>query len=95
MGGYYEREQSIQRLENIKKVLEYYNAYGGTIKEIAQALGMSKSSVQRYLEAAQDPEIKEQLRQNKLNGNSLGGKTTQSQYGYEKDEFGHFRGSRK
>ena len=95
MGGYYEREQSIQRLENIKKVLEYYNEYGGTIKEIAQALGKSKSSVQRYLEAAQEPEIKEQLRQNKLNGNSRGGKSTQSQYGYEKDEFGHFRGSRK
>lgn len=97
--GYMTRPQSIEKIKNTAKVQEYFDRNGGTIKEIAQALGMSKSSVQRYLNAAQDPEIKELIKEyliaNKCEGNRRGGLTSQEKYGYGKDETGRFTGRRK
>jgi predicted transcriptional regulator len=55
--GYMTRPQSLEKLENIAKVVAYFDRHGGTIKEIARALGMTKSSVQRYLNAAEEPEV--------------------------------------
>lgn len=92
--GYEDRPQSIERLKKIKKVWEYFDKHGGTIGEIAKALGMSKSSVQRYLN--EGPKIiKEYLEANKKAGNSRGGQTSQARHGFSKDESGHFTGSRK
>lgn len=97
--GYMTRPQSLEKIENTAKVQEYFDRNGGTIKEIAQALGMSKSSVQRYLNAAQDPEIKELIKEylaaNKYEGNRRGGLTSQEKNGYSKDETGRFTGRRK
>lgn len=97
--GYETRPQSIERLEKIKKVLEYFDKHGGTIDEISAALGISKSSVQRYLKEATDSRdrqsISEYLAANKREGTKRGGKTTQQRHGFDKDELGHFTGSRK
>ena len=97
--GYMTRPQSLEKIENTAKVQEYFDRNGGTIKEIAHALGMSKSSVQRYLNAAQDPEIKELIKEylaaNKYEGNRRGGLTSQEKNGYSKDETGRFAGRRK
>lgn len=97
--GYMTRPQSLDRIKNIAIVFDYFDRHGGTIKEIAKALGMTKSSVQRYLNAADDPEvrkiIKNYLSNNKKEGNRRGGQTSQEKYGYDKDKSGHFTGRRK
>lgn len=93
--GYMNRQQSLDRLEKIAIVAEYVGKHGGTIEEIARALGMPKSSVQRYLDAVNDPKIRELLKNNKKEGNRRGGQTSQEKYGYSKDEAGHFTGRRK
>lgn len=97
--GYMSRPQSLERIKNIIKVQEYFDKHGGTITEISKALGMTKSSVQRYLNAVEDSEIKEMIREylaaNKLEGKQKGGKISQSKYGYAKDESGYFKGSGK
>ena len=97
--GYMTRPQSLEKIEKRAKVLEYFNRNGGTIKEIAEALDIPKSSVQRYLNEAKDPEmrklIKEYLAANKYEGNQKGGQISQEKYGYEKDELGHFKGKEK
>lgn len=97
--GYTERPQSIERLEKIKKVLEYFDKHGGTIDEISAALGIPKSSVQRYLQEATDSRdreaISEYLQANKQEGTRKGGRTTQQRHGFNKDKAGHFIGSTK
>jgi predicted transcriptional regulator len=97
--GYMTRPQSLEKIKNIAKVQEYFDRNGGTTKEISKALGIPKSSVQRYLNAAEDPNvrqlIKEYLAANKYEGNRKGGQTSQEKYGYGKDEFGHFTGKGK
>ena len=93
--GYMDREQSLKKLENQKRVLEYFDAHGGTIASIAQALGLSKSSVQRYLsdvDSVSDLKlIKEYLQANKDDGRSRGGRNS----GFSKDKSGRFTGSAK
>lgn len=97
--GYEERQQSIEKLEKIKRVLEYFDKHGGTIAEISEALGIPKSSVQRYLNEASNHierrSISEYLKSNKHEGTKKGGKISQQRHGFSKDELGHFKGSRK
>ena len=92
--GYMTRPQSLERIKKIIKVLGYFDKNGGTINEISEALKIPKSSVQRYLNAAEEPEvrrlIKEYLDANKKEGNKKGGQTSQEKYGYTKDECGKF-----
>lgn len=100
--GYSDRNQSIKKKENIKKVVEYFDQHGGTIKEISEALDMTKSSVQRYLNDNTISEItsmetankiKEYLLHMKKYGNKMGGLKSQENNIYIKDELGKFKGS--
>lgn len=93
--GYYDRPQSLKKIENEIKVVEYFESNGGTIQQISDALNMKRSTVQRYLNSVSDPvqlkKIKEYLKRNQEIGKSKGGKNS----GYSKDEFGRFTGSSK
>lgn len=100
--GYNDRNQSIKKQENIKKVVEYFDQNGGTIKEISQATGIPKSSVQRYLNDLFVSEItsietankiKEYLTYMKNYGNKLGGAISQNNNNYVKNQDGKFNGS--
>lgn len=93
---YYSRPQSIKKIEDQVKVLKYFDAHGGTIEEIASALGMTRSTVQRHLSDISDPKklelIKNYLSDNKRIGNQKGGIVSQELYGYTKDADGKFNG---
>lgn len=97
--GYDDRRQSIEKIEKQAMVLKYFDSHGGTIDEIASALGMSSSTVQRYLNDIKDSEklklIKDYLSNNKRDGNKKGGLTSQNLYGYKKDSDGRFSGHKK
>lgn len=102
--SYMNREQSIKKQENIKKVIEYFDNHGGTIDEIASNLNMSTSSVQRYLNdelvsnltSKEDAlRIKEYLKSMKKAGNKLGGINYSINNEAIKDELGHFKGSKR
>ncbi len=97
--GYDDRRQSIEKIEKQAVVLKYFDLHGGTINEIASALGMSTSTVQRYLSDISDPEklklIKDYLSNNKKMGNQKGGLISQDLYGYKKDSDGKFSGHKK
>ena len=96
---YYSRPQSIKKIENQLRVLEYFDAHGGTISEIACALGMPRSTVQRYLNDISDPEklklIKDYLSDNKKMGNQNGGIKSQNLHGYMKRIDGKFSGHKR
>lgn len=97
--GLFDRPQSIKKIENQRQVLEYFDKHGGTIQEIADALNLSRSSVQRYLNDVKNPEklkiIKEYLKANKEEGNKNGGRVSQERNTYDRNELGLFIGSRK
>ena len=83
----------------LEYLLEHPYAF---IAEISRATGISKSSVQRYLESFSDviiPEtnqtVKDQLRINKLRGQRKGGITSFENNDQVKDESGKFIGSIK
>lgn len=94
--GYYDRPQSKKKIEDQIKVFEYFDAHGGTIGEIADALGMTRSTVQRYLNDVNDPDklllIRDYLSSNKKSGNRNGGIISQELYGYKKNDDGKFNG---
>ena len=96
---YYDRPQSIKKIEDQVKVFEYFDSHGGTIKEIAAALGMSRSTVQRHLNDISDPKklslIKGYLNDNKKMGNKNGGLISQEMYGFAKADDGKFIGHKK
>ena len=93
--GYSDRPQSKEKIKKKAIVYAYFDLHGGTIAEISEATGVSKSTVQRYLAEFDDPDklrlIKDYLKSNIIEGRSKGGKIS----GYGKDEFGRFTGSRK
>ena len=100
--GYLNREQSQRKRERIIETLEYFDQHGGNIKEIAEALGYSESSVQRYLTDELVPEltskedaknIKEFLKQMKLEGNKKGGITSSETNEILREENGKFSGN--
>lgn len=103
-----ERNQTKQRIENIHKVFDFFKQYKGNIPEISKALGIPKSTIQRYVNSIEFEElfrlaypnespdaIKEHFRKMKEQGNQQGGINTQEKYGFEKDAEGKFQGSRK
>lgn len=97
--GYDDRRQSIEKIEKQAVVLKYFDLHGGTIQEIANALGMARSTVQRYLNDINDPEklklVKSYLSYNKSAGNQKGGIISQELYGYQKGSDGKFSGHLK
>ena len=99
-----DRPQSEAKKRNIEKVIAYFDSHGGNIEEIANSLGMSRSSVQRYLNDSYVSEItsieeakliKEYLKAMKNEGKSMGGRKSTDDGNYVKDESGKFRGSRR
>lgn len=87
--------------EKEKKVVDYFlehpNAY---ISEIMEETGISKSSIQRYLQKHGDTyikglnkTIKDQLKENKTRGQRLGGIHSFQNNDFIKDEKGHFVGN--
>lgn len=102
--GYMDRPQSEKKKRNIERVVEYFDSHGGNIDEIANALGLSRSSTQRYLNDSYVAEIrsveearliKEYLLAMKNEGNVKGGQKSTSDSRYVQDESGKFRGSRR
>jgi len=93
--GYNDRDQSLEKIKRRQLVHDYFDKYGGTISEISKATGISKSSVQRYLNEDYTIDelkcVKAYLQSNKDAGRSKGGKNS----GYSKDELGRFTGSSK
>lgn len=93
--GYMDRNQSLEKERRMKLVHDYFKKHGGTIPEISKATGISKSSVQRYLNEGYTVDelkrVKDYLQSNKEEGRSRGGKNS----GYSKDELGRFTGSGK
>lgn len=96
---YYSRPQSIKKIEAQARVFDYFDSHGGTIQEIANALGMARSTVQRYLNDINDPEklklVKSYLSYYKSVGNQKGGIISQELYGYQKGSDGKFSGHLK
>ena len=100
--GYLNREQSQRKRERIIKTLEYFDQHGGNIKEIAEALGYSESSVQRYLtdelvseitSIEEAEKIKEFLKAMKKEGNKRGGITSSKSNEILRGENGKFSGN--
>lgn len=93
--------EEVERKKRI--VIEYISEHPyAYIGEISEATGISKSSVQRYLESAKDKviqstglTIEEQLKINKLRGQRKGGITSFENNDSIKDETGRFVGSIK
>jgi DNA-directed RNA polymerase, sigma subunit (sigma70/sigma32) len=87
---------------NANSVLEYFQENpSASISEISDKTGISKSSVQRYLNHPDivgftikltGKTVKEQLEQNMLLGRSKGGKNTFSKYDHVKNKDGRFSG---
>lgn len=87
--------------EKEKKVVDYFlehpDAY---ISEVVKETGISKSSVQRYLQKYGDTyihslnkTIKDQLKENKTRGQRLGGIHSFQNNDFVKDDAGHFIGN--
>lgn len=95
-----------QKREINKKILlvtEEFLCVGGTIEDISNKTGISSSSVQRYLNdkriidlLGQDvyEEIQNKLKNNKYNGEQLGGEMFANNNISLKDSTGKFTGSR-
>lgn len=66
--GYSDRPQSKEKIEKKAIVYAYFDLHGGTIAEISEATGVSRSTVQRYLAEFDDPDklrlIKDYLKSN-------------------------------
>jgi DNA-binding phage protein len=98
-------EQQIRKSANVLKAARYFLKYGGSMVEVAKALNMSSSSVQRYLNDEQTikeylgeecfNEIQGKLLKNKKEGLVRGGKNSTQNNEFTKDELGKFTGSRK
>ena len=43
--GYMDRPKKKKKKRNIERVVEYFDSHGGNIDEIANALGLSRSSI--------------------------------------------------
>ena len=101
-------EQIEKKQEKLKTLISAYRELKDKISSIREfsnilGIGFSKSTIQRYfhemyeqklIDDKEYQEICEWLKKNIKAGNSLGGKTFQERYGYEKDELGHFKGGK-
>lgn len=101
-------EQYQEKLEKVKKVVEIFLKDKKTIREISEETGISKSSIQRYLNDEEfinliygqkasfiREEIIRRLEENYKEGTKLGGINFAKNNETLKDELGHFTGSRK
>ena len=101
-------KQQLEKINNIKIVVTNFLKDKKTIKEISQETGISKSSVQRYLNDKEYireiygldanfiiEEIHRKLKQNKEEGISKGGTNFANNNISTKDKLGHFTGSKK
>ena len=101
-------EQYNEKKEKVQTVVELFLSGKKMIRDISEETGISKSSVQRYLNDIEFingiygdnasfiiEEIQRKLVENKEEGNKLGGDTFASNYESLKDEVGHFTGVRR
>ena len=92
----------LSKEEKIDLAIENYSKVNN-LEELSKLLGISTSSLQRYLQDESSKyvskrkyiEIKRWLNDAKINGNINGGIKSQKEYGYSKDNLGHFKGSGK
>ena len=101
-------EQYQDKLEKVEYVVNAFLKEKKTIREVSEETGISKSSVQRYLNdeefitalyGEKTPfimeEINRKLEENYVEGVKLGGTNFALNNDSIKDELGHFQGSRK
>lgn len=101
-------EQYYAKLKKVKFVVDMFLSSNKTIYQIAVETGISKSSVQRYLNDYDSirniyggsailimQEISKKLQDNYNNGVKLGGNNYALNNNYLKDDLGHFTGSRR
>lgn len=101
-------EQYYAKLKKVKFVVDMFLSSDKTIYQIADETGISKSSVQRYLNDYDSiriiyggsailimQEISKKLQVNYNNGVKLGGNNYVLNNDYLKDDLGHFTGSRR
>ena len=92
----------LTKLEKVELAIKNYKNVKN-LKELSTLLGISTSSLQRYLtndskeivSLEEYKRIKEWLNNAIINGNKEGGKTSQNLHGFKKDDEGHFKGSGK
>ena len=93
---------SLTKEEKVKLAINNYKN-AKNLKELSLLLGISTSSLQRYLtndskeivSLEEYKRIKDWLNNALIMGNKEGGKISQSIYGFDKDDEGHFKGSGK
>lgn len=96
-------KQYIEILNRIKKEIENISSCS-SIKELSELTNIPRSTIQRDLNNREiilsiaDEETYEKIKiwldSSKKRGLSEGGKNSQANHGYSKDEKGHFKGSK-
>lgn len=100
--------QYLEKLQNVKLAVNTFLRGNKTIYQVAEETGISKSSVQRYLNDKDSimaiyganatfvmQEISRKLEENYIEGVKLGGTNYAANNESIKDNLGHFQGSRK
>lgn len=94
------KEQAAEKEKKILKCVRTFLKSNGNIQEVSKITGIPTSSVQRYLNEKETilerlgndiyEAVQEQLRLNKEEGLSRGGKVTTSRYSYLRDNSGKY-----
>ena len=101
-------EQYNEKIQKVTETVTEFLKNKKTIREISEITGISKSSVQRYLNDEEYikiifggeasfiiEEINRRLEENQIEGTKLGGTNFALNNEPIKDNLGHFKGSRK